>query len=212
MNDYDEEDTPDVGSDELTEEEEYEMLEELDTEAELETPPAEEILEDAFGKNDKKYTIEYGDGWVEADIQESGDCEAYHIHISYQSMAGYAFLTQTIVLCSFPYRKAYDEIIGNDEPTENGDVGYDFREEVSDECRALFGGNGGTEDFSSNSDIDFGDEDSDWSWQCDDPYRTIVISVEIGSDEEERSALFGLDDINEDLKKLKEIIDSYKKK
>ncbi len=102
---------------------------------ERETPSALQILENAFGKNDK-YKIEDGDGWVEADIQESGDCEAYHIHISYHGLAGYAFLTRTIVLCSFPYRKAYDEIIGNDEPTENGDVGYDFREEVSDECRA----------------------------------------------------------------------------
>ena len=207
MNDYDEEDTPDVGSDELTEEEEYEMLEELDTEAELETPSALQILEDAFGKNDK-YKIEDGDGWVEADIQESGDYEAYHIHISYENVAGYAFLTQTIVLCSFPYRKAYDEISSNNEPTETGDIGSDFDEEVRYECRGLLGGHGGSQDFNSNDSIEFADETDAYIAEPDD----IIISIQIGSDEEERAPLYGLDDINEDLKKLKEIIDSYKKK
>ena len=173
----------------------------------LETPPAGEILNDAFGENDK-YKIEDGDGWVEADIQESGDYEAYHIHISYENVAGYAFLTQTIVQCSFPYRKAYDEISRNDEPTETGDIGSDFDEEVRDECRALFGGHGGSQDFNSNSSIEFADETDEHIAEPDD----IIISIQIGSDEEERAPLYGLDDINEDLKKLKEIIDSYKKK
>ena len=173
----------------------------------LETPPAGEILNDAFGENDK-YKIEDGDGWVEADIQESGDYEAYHIHISYENVAGNAFLTQTIVQCSFPYRKAYDEISRNDEPTETGDIGSDFDEEVRDECRALFGGYGGEQDFNSNGSIEFADETDEYIAEPDD----IIISIQIGSDEEERAPMYGLDDINEDLKKLKEIIDSYKKK
>ena len=145
---------------------------------------------------------------MEADIQESGDYEAYHIHISYENVAGYAFLTQTIVKCSFPYRKAYDEISRNDEPTETGDIGSDFDEEVRDECRALFGGHGGSQDFNSNDSIEFADETDEYIAEPDD----IIISIQIGSDEEERAPMYGLDDINEDLKKLKEIIDSYKKK
>ena len=174
---------------------------------ELETPSAGEILNDAFGENDK-YKIEYGDGWVDADIQESGDYEAYHIHISYENVAGNAFLTQTIVQCSFPYRKAYDEISSNNEPTETGDIGSDFDEEVRYECRALFGGIGGSQDFNSKGDIEFADEAGEYIAEPDD----IIISIQIGSDEEERASMYGLDDINEALKKLKEMIDSYKKK
>ena len=173
----------------------------------LETPPAGEILNDAFGENDK-YKIEYGDGWVDADIQESGDYEAYHIHISYENVAGHAFLTHVTVLCSFPYRKAYDEISRNDEPTETGDIGSDFDEEVRYECRGLLGGIGGSQDFNSNDSIEFADETDEYIAEPDD----IIISIQIGSDEEERAPMYGLDDINEDLKKLKEIIDSYKKK
>ena len=169
---------------------------------EREIPSALEILEDAFGKNHKKYTIEDGDGWVEADIPDSGDYEAYHIHISYENVAGYAFLTHTIVNCNFPYREAYEEIEDNDEPTENEDVGYDFREEVRDECSALFGGEGGSEDFYPNDEIEFGEGN----------FPSIIISIAIGSDEEETAVLYRLHHINEDLKKLKEIIDSYKKK
>ena len=171
------------------------------------TPTAGEILNDAFGKNDK-YKIEDGDGWVEADIQESGDYEAYHIHISYENVAGHALLSQTIVKCSFPYRKAYDEISRNDEPTETGDIGSDFDEEVRYECRGLLGGIGGSQDFNSNDSIEFADETDEYIAEPDD----IIISIQIGSDEEERAPMYGLDDINEDLKKLKEIIDSYKKK
>ena len=177
----------------------------------LETPPAGEILNDAFGENDK-YKIEDGDGWVEADIQESGDYEAYDIHISYENVAGYAFLTQTIVKCSFPYRKAYDEISRNDEPTETGDIGSDFDEEVRDECRALLGGYGGSQGFDRKDNIEFADETELDYLARGLPSQTITISIEIGSDEEESAPMYGLDDINEDLKKLKEIIDSYKKK
>ena len=173
-----------------------------DYDDEREIPSALQILEDAFGKNHKKYTIEDGDGWVEADIPDSGDYEAYHIHISYENVAGYAFLTHTIVNCNFPYREAYEEIEDNDEPTENEDVGYDFREEVRDECSALFGGEGGSEDFCPNDEIEFGEGD----------FPSIIISIAIGSDEEETAVLYRLHHINEDLKKLKEIIDSYKKK
>ena len=178
---------------------------------EFETPSAGEILNDAFGKNDK-YKIEDGDGWVEADIQESGDYEAYHIHISYENVAGNAFLTQTIVQCSFPYRKAYDEISRNDEPTETGDIGSDFDEEVRDECRALLGGYGGSQGFDRKDNIEFADETELDYLARGLPSQTITISIEIGSDEEESAPMYGLDDINEDLKKLKEIIDSYKKK
>ena len=178
---------------------------------EFETPSAGEILNDAFGENDK-YKIEDGDGWVEADIQESGDYEAYHIHISYENVAGNAFLTQTIVQCRFPYRKAYDEISRNDEPTETGDIGSDFDEEVRDECRALLGGYGGSQGFDRKDNIEFADETELDYLARGLPSQTITISIEIGSDEEESAPMYGLDDINEDLKKLKEIIDSYKKK
>ena len=169
---------------------------------ELETPSAGEILNDAFGENDK-YKIEYGDGWVDADIQESGDYEAYHIHISYENVAGHAFLTHVTVLCSFPYRKAYDEISRNDEPTETGDIGSDFDEEVRDECRALLGGYGGSQGFDRKDNIEFADETELDYLARGLPSQTITISIEIGSDEEESAPMYGLDDINEDLKKLK---------
>ena len=66
----------------------------------------------------------------------------------------------------------------------------------------------GSQDFYPNDSIEFADETDEYIAEPDD----IIISIQIGSDEEERASMYGLDDINEDLKKLKEIIDSYKKK
>ena len=165
---------------------------------------AQDFLKEIFGK-DYEYNVTDGDmdeGWLYAEIVDSGDYEAYSVQVEYTKMSGYTFLSHYRIGCSFPDVKGYDEVCGYDEPTDTGDVASDFQEEVSDECRALFGGNGGSGDFDPSYDIEF-DELVDGG---------IIIDVSIGLDEEEESPRHYLAGINEALKKLKEMIDSYKKK
>ena len=165
---------------------------------------AQNFLKEIFGK-DYEYDVTDGDmdeGWLDAGIAGSGDYEAYNVHVEYTKMSDYTFLTHIRIDCSFPDENGYDEVCGYDEPTETGDLASDFLEEVSDECRALFGGNGGADDFDANYDIEFSEVTD----------GTIIIDVKIGLDEEETSSYHNLAWVNESLKKLKEIIDSYKKK
>ena len=126
------------------------------------------------------------------------------VQVEYTKMSGYTFLTHYRIECSFPDVKGYGEVCGYDEPTETGDVGSDFQEEVSDECRDLFGGKGGASDFDANYDIEFDELVDDH----------IIIDVSIGTRRRSRTSprhmiLLGL---MKALKKLKEMIDSYKKK
>ena len=165
---------------------------------------AKEFLKGIFGK-DYEYNITDGDmdeGWLNADVAGSGDYEASNVSVKYKKMSGYTFFTYVRIACNFPDEEGYDEVCGYDEPTETGDIASDFQEEVSDECRDLFGGNGGSSDFDANYDIEFDELGDDH----------IIIDVSIGLDEEEESPRHYLTGINEALKKLKEIIDSYKKK
>jgi len=165
---------------------------------------AQDFLKEIFGK-DYEYNVTDGDmdeGWLHAEIVGSGDYEVYSVQVEYTKMSGYTFLTHYRIECSFPDEEGYDEVCGYDEPTEYGDVGSDFQEEVSDECRDLFGGKGGADDFDSNSDIEFDELGDD----------AIIIEVSIGLDEEAEMARHYLAGVNESLKKLKEMIDTYKKK
>ena len=165
---------------------------------------AQDFLKEIFGK-DYEYNVTDGDmdeGWLHAEIVGSDDYEVYAVQVEYTKMSGYTFLTHYRIECSFPDVTGYDEVCGYDEPTETGDVASDFQEEVSDECRALFGGNGGADDFDANSDIEFDELGDDH----------IIIDVSIGTDEEATSSYHDLAWVNESLKKLKEMIDSYKKK
>ncbi len=165
---------------------------------------AQDFLKEIFGK-DYEYNVTDGDmdeGWLHAEIVGSGDYEVYAVQVEYTKMSGYTFLTHYRIECSFPDVKGYDEVCGYDEPTETGDVASDFQEEVSDECRDLFGGKGGASDFDANYDIEFDELGDDH----------IIIDVSIGLDEEATSSHHHLAGINEALKKLKEMIDSYKKK
>ena len=110
---------------------------------------AQNFLKEIFGK-DYEYDVTDGDmdeGWLDAGIAGSGDYEAYNVHVEYTKMSDYTFLTHIRIDCSFPDENGYGEVCGYDEPTETGDLASDFLEEVSDECRALFGGNGGADDF-----------------------------------------------------------------
>ena len=162
---------------------------------------AQDFLKEIFGK-DYEYNITDGDmdeGWLNADVVGSGDYEAYNVSVEYKKMSGYTFLTHIRRACSFPDEEGYDEVCGYDESTETGDVGSDFRDEVSEECRTLFGGHGGAQDFSPDFDLEFAD-------------GTIIIEVKIGLDEEETSVEHDLASVNADLETLKEMIDSHKKK
>ena len=165
---------------------------------------AKEFLEDRFGIYE--YNITDGDmdeGWLDAEVAGSGDYEAYNVRVDYKQMSGYTFLTHIRIECSFPDQKGYDEVCGYDEETEYGDVGSDFREEVSNECGALFGGEGGhTVGFMPNHYLEFHEDADD----------IIIIEINIGLDEEETSLTYELTEVNAALKKLKEMIDSYKKK
>ena len=87
---------------------------------------------------------------------------------------------------------------------------------MRNECGSLYGGN----DDVKNSDLEIGDE---YTQEESNGYRLnsrgginlrdIIIELEYGTDEEKTpDSGDWLDGINEDLKKLKEIIDSYKKK
>ena len=177
---------------------------------------AQELLGDVFGEK-CKYKITDGDeGYLDAQVVGSDDYEANDVHVEYENVSRYTFLTNVRIVCSFPDWEDYEEISRNDEPTETGDVGCDFEEEVRNECGSLYGGN----DDVKNSDLEIGDE---YTQEESNGYRLnsrgginlrdIIIELEYGTDEEKTpDSGDWLDGINEDLKKLKEIIDSYKKK
>ena len=151
---------------------------------------AQDFLKEIFGK-DYEYNITDGDmdeGWLVADVVGSGDYEACNVRVDYTKMSGWTLLTHIRIECGFPDCEAYSEIDSNEDETDN------FQEEVSDECGALI------PEYEYGLEID---------WDA----NQIIFEEKYGTDEEKTpDGRDWLGIINADLKTLKKIIDSYKKK